>query len=267
MNVTELKQEERCGILRQCERIEKKLYPDEGKGPGVMKARALDRAYYKKLQSYFDRLPRVRMATCPVCGAPFEHSFDPYGLDGPWWHTDRLCEVQEPAHCPHFRVLLGAYKLRRPAPAEADGDVRPGPEVPYVVPRLLELPGMIAVIGEIEMATGDTAYPIAYFSGQKIPAGALHASWGRVEYWFEDEDGNSCWTISNSPWEFDLRRYLNDKRLRWVDPKDPERRVRTIDDGPCPYADLDGVCIPQLFANGERDFLELPTGEIICPFE
>jgi len=258
---------ERNDILRKCERIDKRLYPDQGDGPSGMKYKQLQNKYYSELQSYFDRLPRVRMATCPVCGAPFEHSFDPFGLDGPWWHTDRLCEVKEPANCPHFKLLLGAYELRRPAPIEAVENVQPGPEVPFVVPRLLRLPGMIAVIGELEMETGDVAYPIAYFSDQKIRACDLHASWCRVEYWFKDEHSNSCWTISNSPWDFELRPYLEDRRLRWVDKADPQLVVRSSDDGPCPYLDMNGTCLPQLFCSGERDLLELPTGEIICPFE
>ena len=80
----------------------------------------------------------------------------------------------------------------------------PGPEVPFVVPNLLELPGMIAVVGRIELETGDVAYPIAYFSDKKTRATDLHATWLRSEYWFKDESGNSCWNISNDEWSFDL---------------------------------------------------------------
>jgi hypothetical protein len=41
----------------------------------------------------------------------------------------------------------------------------------------------------------------------------------------------------------------------------------TAEDAEWPYKDLDGARLPQLISCGEIDYLDLPTGEIVCPFE
>jgi hypothetical protein len=59
-------------------------------------------------------------------------------------------------------VLRGAVNFNNLRPVAGRIEVWPGPEVPYVIPRLLEMPGMLAVISHIGMDTGYTVYPIAY---------------------------------------------------------------------------------------------------------
>lgn len=257
-----MKKKERDALLRELEDIDDRLYPKKGDGPKGKEYKRLHKLYYTKLEEYFERLPRVAMSVCPYCGEVLKRSIDPFGLDGHWWAEDRLVKVREPEACRHFKVLLGAMKVRPEDPVEATHSVRPGPDVPFVVPRLLELPGMIAVVGRVELETGDVAYPIAYFSDQKTRAIDLHATWLRVEYWFKDESGNSCWNISNDEWSFELEPFLRDKRLRWTD----MNAVMTVEDEEWPY-DLDGVRRPQLIYDGEVDYAEPPTGEIVCPFE
>jgi hypothetical protein len=192
-----------------------------------------------------------------------KRSIDPFGLDGHWWAEERLVEVREPKACSHFKVLLGAMKVRAEGPVEATHNVRPGPEVPFVVPGLLKLPGMIAVVGRVELETGDVAYPIAYFSDKKTRAIDLHATWLRVEYWFKDESGNSCWNISNDEWSFELEPFLEDGSLCWTDMD----TVMSVEGEEWPYKNLEGVRRPQIIYDGEVDYLDPPTGEIVCPFE
>ena len=146
---------ERDALLKETEDIDDQLYPKKGDGPSGKEYQRLHKLYYQKLEEYFERLPRVAMSVCPYCGQVLKRSVDPFGLDGPWWGEERLVDVREPKACRHFKVLLGAFKVRPGDPVEATHNVRPGPDVPFVVPRLLELPGMIAVVGRIELDTGD----------------------------------------------------------------------------------------------------------------
>src|SRR5688572_3919350 len=127
-------------------------------------------------EQYFRDLPRPVMAPCPFCSKPLHRTFDPFGLDGFWWRSD--AQPEEPTPCLHFCVLLGAVKLDQPAPA-TDFAVHPGPSRPFVVPRLLEQPGMTAVITQLPME-GGVAYPVAYFAPRRPPVQQLAAGWGRT---------------------------------------------------------------------------------------
>src|SRR5574337_100843 len=108
-----LTRERRTALLARLERLDTMLYPpDDATSPprGAERARIKD-DYYKTLNEYFERLPRVMMSVCPFTGEPFKRSFDPFGLEGPWWHKDLLAEINEPNAPSTFKVLLGSLKL------------------------------------------------------------------------------------------------------------------------------------------------------------
>ena len=98
--------------------------------------------------TYFRDLPRMPVSCCPHCKKPLYRAFDPFGLEGLWWRSD--AQPDEPPPCPHFCVLLGAVDLRT-SPSRPDFDVHPGPGAPFVVPRLLQKEGMVAVVSEIKL--------------------------------------------------------------------------------------------------------------------
>jgi hypothetical protein len=262
-----LTREERDRLLAELADIDARLYPeDEDAEPDDDQAALLRERYYLKLGEYADRLPRVLLSACPVCGEPLARAFDPFGLDGPWWQVDVEVTFEEPRSCPHFRVLLGAVNLHGRDPAEVGETVKPGPDVPFVVPTLLDLPGMVAVAGSLRLATGDTAYPIAYFSDQEIEPALLHQEWCRDAYWFQEADGNAGWSIANDVYDFDLAPHLAARRLRWVDLAEERPRVRGAADGPCPLVGLAGERERQLLSGGERELYGLPTGEVLDAF-
>jgi hypothetical protein len=245
-----------------------RLYPQDGSEglSGIEFDRTRER-YYQTVAEYADRLPRVPMSVCPYCGEVLSRSIDPFGFDGPWWHTITVAVPEEPRACEHFRVLLGAVKLSRPAPREARDVVKPGPDVPFVVPALFEHPGMIAVIATLELRTGDLAYPIAYFSAEEVPPPGLHQPWCRDELWFTDEEGKDLWIVANDTWDFDLGAYVADGRVRWADLASTPPRVLSSSDGASfPYGNLAGERLPQIFTDGERETLALPDGETLVPF-
>lgn len=259
---------ERDELLSRAWSLDARIYPpDAAQAPHGRPAALLREAYYQALGEYADRLPRVVMSACPFTGRPLKRAFDPWGLDGPWWQQGREVEIDEPAPPPAFKVLLGALALRGRAPAEARETVIPGPEVPFVVPRLMDLPGMIAVVARLDLETGDTAYPIAYFSEEEISQTHLHQFWLQQEHWF-DLEGKSAWLIANDPWDFELGPWVRSGRLRWIEPGDPASRVVDGSAGArCPFLDLPGERQPQSIAGGQRELLELPDGTPVDPWE
>jgi hypothetical protein len=259
--------EERDALLGRIREAEAALYPAEGPPPPrPQRPRLLD-TYYALFGEYSDRLPRVLMSACPFTGAPLKRSIDPYGFDGPWWLKDRTFTPEEPAAPPSFKVLLGAVRLNGREPAEAQGTVLAGPDAPFVVPRLLDLPGMVAVIHRYDLATRDITWPIGYFTEEEIYPGALHQFWTRPELWFKNADGQDLWIFKNDLIDFDLAPWIERGKLKWLKPDAAEPEVIGAESGACPYAGLPGDHLPQVFGGGVRELDELPTGEPAMPFE
>ncbi len=260
---------ERDDLLRQMREIDARLYPDdEDQEPSPREETRLEERALVLQGEYADRLPRVLMGRCPFTGAPLKRCFDPFGLDGPWWGKGRTFKPDEPKPPATFRVLLGALDLRGRVPSEAIEEVIPGPGVPFVVPRLLELPGMVAVISRLTLATGDLAYPIAYFSQSSIAPEVLHQFWTRPVHWFKTAEGGSGWIIANDIWDFELAPWIEAGKLFWISPGDADAKVHGRDSGvPCPYLGLPGERMQQTLSDGECELSDPPNGEPVSPFE
>jgi len=263
-----LSKNERDGLLVRLAEIDRRLYPDDDtKEPSEKEANRLDGKYYATLSEYGDRLPRRAFGRSPFTGAPLERSIDPYGLDGPWWHRDCLLKIEEPEAPRDHKTHLGSYNLMGRNPGEVGEEVYPGPDAPFVVPRLLGLPGMAAVIMQLDLEKGDMAWVISYWSQESIPPVRLHQPWLRKELLFKNAKGKASWTIANDPFDFDLAPYLADGRLFWIDPADPRQRVmRASESSSCPFLGIAGDHRPQVLADGMRDLEELPDGSPINPF-
>jgi hypothetical protein len=255
---------ERDALVAEGRALVAQLFPSEGPRPAPDQRSKLRERFYQGLAEYADRLPRRPMGVCPFTGEVLLRSFDPYGFDGWWWHVDCLVRVEEPRAPAAFQVLLGAVRLGRPAPVEAKAAVKPGPDVPFVVPALLALPGMQAVVSRIEMPTGDVAWPISYWSEAEIHPKDLHQPWCRDTYWFPTDSGAAGWSIANDPWDFDLAKWIAAGKLGWADldaavPKVTREKLEFL-------VDLQGDRKPQVFADGQRDLLDLPDGTPAMPF-
>jgi len=259
---------ERDALLSKARTLNSKLYPDDdSEAPHGRAASLIRESYYQVLGEYADRLPRIALSACPFTGEAFKHSFDSWGIDGPWWQESREVEIEEPAPPSTFKVLLGALAFHGRTPSESRAQVIPGPEVPFVVPRLLKLPEMVAVVSQVDLETGDTAYPIVYYSREAIPPQKLHQFWLEQDFWFELEGGKSGWLIANDEWDFDLHPWIAAGKLRWIRPGDPKMQVFNGENGePCPYLNLPGERYPQSIAFGERNLMELPDGTPVDPY-
>jgi hypothetical protein len=265
-----LTREERDELVARLRDIDAQLFPPEGKPePDDRTEARLRDDYLLRVAEYFDGLPRVVMSACPYCGAELRRSFDPWGVDGLWWGVYPIYAYEEPPACEHFRVLLGALALNSDVVPEVLMEVQPGPEVPFVVPRLLDIEGMVAVVGRLPLETGAVAYPIAYFSRDPVPPIALHQPWRRTMLWFKDERGQGGWTSKNDVWDFELQPHVDSGKLRWVDlaaADGPPEVQRGRPGRPCPFVGLPGERFPQRIDEGEREFLDAPSGGPIDPF-
>lgn len=263
-----LNKEERDYLLQTMNEVHGDLYPaDDSQAPDDKQYFRLKEKFYQVKEEYADRLPRLILSRCPFTGEDLKRAIDPFGLDGPWWQVSNDVTYDEPQSPETFQVLLGAVDFLGRTPTEVKAQVKPGPGVPFVVPRLLDLPHMKAVIGSLKLATGDTAYPIAYFSDADIDPSQLHQSWCRNEYWFPTEGGGEGWSISNSIYDFDLAPYMQDGRLFWTDLNDPQGEVLGAGNKKCPFINLKGEKERQMVAGGQINLMGLPNGDTINPFD
>jgi hypothetical protein len=176
---------------------------------------------------YLERLPRAAMSCCPFDGRPLMRSIDPFGVDGPWWQSAALAE--EPVPCPHFCVLLGALQS-----GELDGLLQPS--IPYVVPRLLQWPSTIAVLGQLTFTEVPRIYTIAYFAERRPPPELLTADWPRRNFVYTTQRATNGWRPASEIRDFELLPWLQNDKLRWCAPGN----IALAQDSPdrCPYLRL-----------------------------
>lgn len=264
-----LTKQERDALLSRASALERELYPPVDGPPepeGPARVKLLD-TYYQVLHEYGDRLPRVPFSRCPFSEKPLLRSLDPFGLDGPWWHKSRIVPIEEPVPPRAFQVILGAMDLHGRSPVEVVAEVTPGPVIPFVVPRLLQLPGMRAVVSRLPaLEHGDVAHIIAYFSEAELPSAELHQHWLRQDLWFPDKQGTTSWITKNDPLDYDLGPWIESGHVAWIAPEDSHLQLRTGTAG-CPFLGLQGDPHPQMLSGGERYLLEIPDGSPVNPFE
>jgi hypothetical protein len=199
-------------------------------------------------KEYIARLPRLPLSRCPYCKELLMWMFDPFGLEGFWWQSQLpFKEENYPKACKHFVLLLGALNLNGLPPKGGKEVAYPGPEVPYVIARLLNAHSTrVAVISSVSMYNGYTAYPIAYFSEEEPRIySALTASWGRETY-----NLPSGWTdTKNEVLDYDLQPWIEQGKVKWIEPRDDNHTIGELKG--FPYGNLEGKRKP-LVIRGDR---------------
>jgi hypothetical protein len=227
--------------------------------------RAMSNQIYQLENQYKAGVPIIPLSRCPYCQAINYHSFDDYDLDGLWWKSligfldegagESAARPREQHRlCPHFWVLSGAL-----TPGEsftvAPMMVEPGPDVPFVVTRLLQQYSMRAVISSLKVGA-HTAYPIVYYSETKPVL---------LEYPFAEwSNNNAVWVQENGrihqrhdafypPWyrrditesqefldeHFEFAPWIEEGQVFWIAPGDESLILQQRTEG-CPYLNLPG---------------------------
>lgn len=201
--------------------------------------RTLDASRRSLRDEYRAGIPVRAISRCPFTGTEVNHSIDDVGLDGPWW--DFHATVRPTEHLPPtFFALTGAVRLGA-EPAAAPFLCKPGPEVPYVIPRMLDHEAVKAVVSSRQIGQ-HRGFAIMYFA-DPIPYDLARANeWGGNDYWFTDAAGKRVWREEperESDMDFDLRPWIEAGKLLWIAPDDASLTLRS-EVSACPYLDRDG---------------------------
>jgi hypothetical protein len=209
------------------------------------------KSLFKKLNEieneYEARHPRREFGRCPFCYAAFKHTIDPFGYDGGWWSS---MYDENKKTCEHQRVIRCAIDLKGQQIQTCTKTIKLGPAVPYVIPRLLELPDVVCVISEMKLEAGYIFYPIIYYSKGPIDSKELCPDWAESQW---------GWEYITDRWDFDLRPWVESGHVRWCDFNDKGQAVlQPKEPDLFPFYDLPGHRGPQVAANGELYEHDLP---------
>jgi len=197
-------------------------------------------------EEYEKGVPVVALSRCPFTGVEAWHSIDSYGIDGPWWDYERPARPVEDLPNTYF-ALAGALKLSGEL-VNGPFLCKPGPEVPYVIPRLLARPEIKAVIFTTPVGS-HMAFPIFYFA-EPMPWDIVRTNtWGTNSYSAETIYGEGYWQQTydiKRDFDFELEKWIRAGKLLWIAPEDDTMTLQSII-GRCPYIGISGrrypVCI------------------------
>lgn len=215
----------RATLLRRMSAAEK-----AGDRAGVQAAR----------EDYLAALTKIPLSRDPNTGEVAERAFDAFDIDGPFWDYEASTRPSIEPRPGSALAFTGALRLTG-NPAETSFLVKPGPGAPFVVPRLLELPGVTAVMSHVKVGPHD-GYPVFYFA-DPMPTGLVHFNdWGANRHWYTSGDGDWGWERNAEDLEaldFDLEPWLASEKLRWIAPGDS---LLTVCTGAAdfPYSGIDG---------------------------
>jgi len=231
-------------------------------GPWNAAAEQLER---EERWAYFDmrrRLPYVLVSRCPYCATPIwrEAGIFFHLRDEAWYlKADNGRDVHQTSLCPHLFCVDGALNLNGHQPSEATGSSNPGKriilaaEVPFVKPRVLNLPTMVAVVHSLPVADRYTAYTVTYFCTQHPPQREFCISWARSEYFDRDQElsGGTYTGRRSDVQEYDLRPWIERGRLYWLGPDEEDCPVVRGSVADSPYHDVPGRRHPYFINNGK----------------
>jgi len=204
---------------------------------------------------YLQMTPVIPVSRCPYSGEVTYYSIDNLGIDGPWW--DYTKPLRAFGNLPvTFHTLTGSLKLNG-EPEKTQHQVRPGPEKPYLIKRLIETPGVKAVLSAIQIGK-HTGNMIAYYKeDMNIPVEPARL-WGQYLWEKVDRFGNRVYLEPDDhdySYVFNLEDWVDEGKLLWIQPGDTEFTLRTGVNG-CPYIDMDGNTRFQIIINGEVTYME-----------
>jgi hypothetical protein len=207
---------------------------------------------------YVAALPLRTVSRCPFTGATTLLAVDTVGLDGPWWNhavPRRPLPVGLP---PSLVGFDGALRLTGDLPV-LPFVVGAGPQVPTVIPRVLEMDGIAAVVSTLRVGAFD-AWLIAYYASDEVASRPFLDDWGTDQFLGVSEDGAvGRYSVGTEVRDPVLKPWLERGRLKWIAPGDETLTVR---DGvaECPFVGLEGGPDPVWLVAGEVLEFDVPEG-------
>ncbi|PKM56065.1 MAG: hypothetical protein CVV00_01350 [Firmicutes bacterium HGW-Firmicutes-5] len=206
-------------------------------------------------EAYLDQLPNVNLSRCPFTGEVLTLAIDVDGMDGLWWNNESPKRPEQKLPKTYF-AMDGALKLEAPLEV-APFIATPGPDVPFVIPRLLAFDQIKAVLSTVKIGA-HTGYVIIYYADPMLEGEKRVNDWGTDRYW-EDTDAFSG-MVSPGQWvsvtphiedyDFDLAPYIRSGKLLWIEPQDEKLLLKSVVRG-CPYLELEGSHWPKFIQDGQ----------------
>ncbi|MGE0761630.1 MAG: hypothetical protein AB7O38_31770, partial [Pirellulaceae bacterium] len=190
--------------------------------------------------TYQQGLPVLALSRCPFTGKVWSHSLDIYGIDGFWWNCYQpIRRLDEPLGG-QFYAFRGAVASAPQVPT-APFLVEPGPELPFVIGRLMAFPSVVAVISHVRVGELD-AYPVVYFASEELSPEERTNDWATDSFSFRGPQGHfeqRQYFDAEDEFLYDLAPWVEQQRVRWIAPGDESLTIRTGTIG-CPYLQLPG---------------------------
>jgi hypothetical protein len=95
----------------------------------------------------------------------------------------------------------------------------------------------------------------------------LTETWRKNSYTFQDANDEEHWTITNDAWDFDLKPWVESRKLLWILPGDEQFVVQRGSWDEFPYKDMPGKRLAQCIVRDKLFTSEVPDGSPIDPFE
>lgn len=206
-------------------------------------------------ETYLNQLPNVNVSRCPFTGEILALVMDVDGIDGLWWNNEspKRPEVILPKT---YFAMDGALKLEAPLEV-VPFIVTPGPDIPFVIPRLLAFDQVKAVLSTVKIGA-HTGYSIIYYANPMLEGEKRVNDWGTDRYWEETDAFSGMITpgqwVRVTPqiedYDFDLAPYIRRGKLLWIEPFDETLLLKSVVSG-CPYLELEGSYKPKFIQDGQ----------------
>lgn len=158
------------------------------------------------VEEYMAGVPVMPVSRCPFTGLTVNQSIDTFGLDGMWWNYEAAARPAVELPETYF-ALTGAVRLSILVENFQFLCV-PGPEMPYVVPRLLNYDGIRAVLSTVRVGVHQ-AFMVFYFASPMVYGIDRVNDWASDSYTYENAEGDSFWEsndVTPDDMDFDLKK-------------------------------------------------------------
>lgn len=223
------------------------------------------------MQEFFRRQPYVLVSRCPYCAREIWSPVGIFSLVDSFWYrqdSDGRDDAIEESRCEHLFCIDGALNLNGHRPVEVRkpntmvlyDTLRMAAEVPFVKPRVLSLPTMVAVLHSFPVADRYTAYPVVYFAERRPPQKEFCIGWARREYVAAAENVGAVFIGRRTDaQDYELEKWVRQGRLFWLDPKDDDHPLVRGPLEAFPYGGVAGRRHPYAIHNGKVYGFRNPT--------
>ncbi len=213
----------------------------------------------QQILNYRSRLPIYLLARCPICGGTVSEPIDTFSLCGPgwgkrsrgygWfgtieegWDPVKRRYWQKPsytAECQHAKIVEWSVNLNGIEPTDVTfEEIYIYHEIPLLLAVPMEAEGVVAVMHTLPIGRFDdpeptpryTAFFTTYFAANNA---AYEQAMQKVAEYGEG-------SIATPPYDWDFEKYLQTKRLYWLDGATSDLKLRNEPAQNFPYLHVTG---------------------------